>query len=57
MPALQEHTKEGHLDSPLSADCEDDKNKRESSKKNEIPQTFLAKIVSGCQQITIHSDK
>jgi len=57
MPALQEHTKEGNLDFPLSADCEDDESKRESSKKNERPQTFLAKIVSGCQQITTHSDK
>ena len=57
MPALQEHTKEGHLDFSLSADCEDDESKRESGKKTERPQNFLAKIISGCQQITIHSDK
>jgi len=57
MAALQEHTKEGHLDFSLSADCEDDETKRESGKKNERPQNFLAEIVSGCQQITIHSDK
>ena len=57
MPALQEHTEEGHLDSSLSADCEDDESKIESGKKNERPQNFLANIVSGCQQITNHSDK
>lgn len=57
MPALQEHAKEGHLDFSLTADCEDNESKRETGKKNERPQNFLAKIVSDCQKITIHSDK
>ena len=57
LPALQEHTYEGRLKFSLSADCEDDESKRKSGKKNERPQNFFDKMVSACQQMTIHSDK
>jgi hypothetical protein len=58
MSTLEDHAKEGQLDFSLTANCEDnDESKRENGNNNERPRDFLAKIASGCQQMTIHSDK
>jgi hypothetical protein len=58
MSTLQDHAKEGQLDFSLTAEFEgNDERKRETGNKNERPRNFLAKIASGCQQMTIHSVK
>jgi hypothetical protein len=58
MSTVLDHAKECQLDFSITAECEDnDESKRDNSKKDERPQNFLVKIASGCQQMTVHSDK
>jgi hypothetical protein len=59
MSTLPHQDNEAQFDISFSAECEieDDENKKTNDKKSEKPLNFLAKIASGCQQMTVHSDE